>query len=154
MYQPTEQDKSIAAVVQFLAMVLFFLPGWIVGQTSLSFDSPYIRYWAKVSCRWSILILMASALCIGEWLLLNSAHVAVLLLVIHVLFSVMGAFAALTNTPFGYLFCGEAFCSLEMSALWVDDRELPPEAEDDQQFDDDQVPAAPTQHEIREMYPQ
>ncbi len=127
-YRPDDDEKTFAATVQLIAAVGLFLPGLVVRRSTLWHRSPYVRYWAKVSVAWSVItaILLSMCVWIAVWQGMTEPLIAVS--VLHALLSVMGAFAAMFNSPFRYVFVGRMFCRRELSLLWYDPKLIPPKS--------------------------
>ena len=117
MYAPTEVEKKQATLVQGLAVPFFFIPAWIAIRSRLGRQSLYCHYWAKVNLIWSVLavMLIAGLLVVGCYAPVCGVLVVVVLL--HVVVCVMGAFSASQNLPFGYLFVAPWFCPRDRLAL-------------------------------------
>ena len=117
MYAPTDVEKKQATLVQGLAVPLFFIPAWVAMRSRLGRQSLYCHYWAKVNLIWSVL---AAVLSVGLLVVDLYAPVGDVLLVVvllHVVVCVMGAFSASQNLPFGYLFVAPWFCPRDRMAL-------------------------------------
>lgn len=119
-YDPDEAERNLAAITQAIAAVGLCIPGFVVGKLAAADRSPYVRYWAKASCRWSMIAtgLIAASIVLGVQFQTYVALVGIIC--IHVLFCGMGALAAVFNTPFRYLFVADWFCRNEASVLWYD----------------------------------
>ena len=119
-YDPDERERNLAAITQAIAAVVLCNPGFIVGRLAIAEDSPYVRYWAKASSRWSLIAagLIAASIALGVQFQTYVALVGIIC--IHVLFCGMGALAAIFNTPFRYLFVADWFCREEAAVLWYD----------------------------------
>jgi uncharacterized Tic20 family protein len=117
-YSPTEFEKRYSALVQLLGIVTFFVAPLIGWRSKRAELSPYIDYWTKVCLIWSgIMTLLA---CGGLYVLISHGRALyfVLILVVHGLMCVLGAFAAYFNLAFSYLMLGEWCCGIEMSYVY------------------------------------
>jgi hypothetical protein len=119
-YKPTEDEKNLAALTQMLAAVMLFVPGLVVGLMKAGKASPYVRYWAKVSMCWGICVVFLLGASVAVLVFLHTALVLLVVCVVHLFFSVMGALAAEAERPFHYLFVADAFCRNEQAILWFD----------------------------------
>jgi len=118
-YTPSDSEKHGAAVVQLLAAVAYFVPGLIVEHGARrGRSSPYVVLWAKMSRCWSVMTFVALATAVGAGVFFGTAVPAVLVGVIHIMFSVMGAFSSVFNLSFHYLFIAEKFCPEELGEVY------------------------------------
>ena len=117
MYAPTEVEKKQATLVQVLAVPFFFIPAWYAIRSTLGRQSLYCHYWAKANLIWSVLacLLIVGLLVAGRYTPVGGVLLVVVLL--HAVLCVMGAFAASQNLPFGYLFVAPWFCPRDRMAL-------------------------------------
>lgn len=116
-YSPTETEKKRALLLQALAVILFFIPPWIGIRSRMGRTSPFLRYWTKVNLIWSLLAVFLIAAAVAVEHCLDIGGVLVLVILLHVVLCVMGAFAASWSLPFGYLFVAACFCADEKLAL-------------------------------------
>ena len=114
---PTESERGTAALAQGLAAVFFFIPPWVARRSSLGRRSPYVGYWTRVSVIWSVFALVVLGGAIAGGILFDTETPVVLVILIHVILCVMGAFAASFNIPFGYVFVATLFCPDDYKAL-------------------------------------
>lgn len=117
-YKPSDAEKKLAALVQAFSVLVLFVPGIVALRSPRGKRSPYIRYWAKVSIIWSIIV---SVLLAGGIIAVVCFHTTALLLailVVHSVLCVLATMGTLANTPFGYLFVGDMFCLYEMANVW------------------------------------
>lgn len=117
-YSPNDMERSSAAVPQALALLLFFIPPWVMLHTKRGRLSPYIRYWCRVSFAWSFVALLLVVGTIVAGLHFHASSPLLLVVVLHVVMCVMGAFAATFNVPFGYVFVASLFCQKEWIELY------------------------------------
>jgi hypothetical protein len=80
--------------------------------------SPYVRYWVKANLIWSIIVTVLLVGLAALWVFAGMWTPFGLVVIVHILMCVMGAFAASFNYPFGYLFVSRHFCEDEMAAVY------------------------------------
>ena len=116
-YTPSERERNCATAVQAASVLLFFIPGLIVGRTRWG-RSPYVRFWAKVNTIWSIyLFIIAATLCVIG-VLVDDQTLFVVVWSIHAVMVILGAFASMFNRPMNYFFVAERFCFKEMAEVY------------------------------------
>jgi hypothetical protein len=136
-YKPSEDEKNMAAFIQIVAVVAFFLPGLVMGMTRGGRSSPYLRYWSKASRAWSVCAIVLIVISFAVRWYYQTDLLLLLTCLIHLLFCVMGALAAEAELPFRYLFVGDVFCRDEMAVLWFDPDTYAETQDDEEGMDGD-----------------
>jgi hypothetical protein len=117
-YTPSESEKQTCAVIQSMAVILFFIPPLVARRRHDCISSPYIRYWTKVCFAWSIMSSLGIAASLAASIYFDVQGLAVVLLVVHVVFCLTGAVSSHFNTPFRYWFVAGRFCHDELADVY------------------------------------
>jgi hypothetical protein len=116
-YTPSETEKSLAALIQLLSLVLFFIPSLIILQTRWR-RSPYIRLWAKANMLWSLFLVVPTVTLYMLELLVGGNDVFVVTWSAHVMMVIVCAFASMFNRPIGYFVITNRYCGREMADVY------------------------------------
>jgi len=116
-YTPSETERSLAAAIQLMSTVLFFIPAAIILRTRWR-KSPYILLWAKANLIWSLFMLVPAATLLLLDLLVGANEVYVVVWCAHVMMVVVCAFASMFNRPIGYFIITRRYCQAEMAGVF------------------------------------